>query len=194
MGRRNHTAGFSMIEVLITLFIVAVGLLGLGVTQTRLQMADFDAYQRGQALVLMNDILDRMNANRSAAPCYAITASGGATPYVGDTTGGGYLGTPACAIGSATAEAIARANADLAEWDALLQGATERKGGGAIGAMLGARGCVKFDAATSAYTIVVSWQGMDDTFTPVVSCGNGLYGAETKRRAVWTTVRMASLI
>jgi hypothetical protein len=34
---------------------------------------------------------------------------------------------------------------------------------------------------------------MTDTFTPVVNCANGLYGAETKRRVVWTTLRFANL-
>jgi type IV pilus assembly protein PilV len=194
LERPPRSAGFSMIEVLITLFIIAIGLLGLAATQARLQIADVEAYQRGQALVLVNDIVDRINANRAAAACYAITPPGASSPYLGDPSGGGYLGAPGCAIGSATAEAIARANADLAEWDGLLQGSAEQRGGGAAGAMLGARGCVAFDPVTNAYTVVVAWQGLNDTFTPVVGCGNGLYGAETSRRAVWTTVRIASLM
>ena len=59
--------------------------------------------------------------------------------------------------------------------------------------LLGARGCVSYDATTLTYTVVVTWQGMSDTFAPVVNCANGLYGAETKRRAVWTTLKIATL-
>lgn len=186
--------GFSMMEILVTLFITAIGLLGLAGLQSRLQLADLEAYQRAQALILVNDIVDRINANRSAAPCYAITGAGAPGPYLGDPSGGGHLGVPACGIGSATAEAVARANADLGEWDTLLQGTAEQRGGAAIGAMVAARGCVSFDGATNAYTIVVAWQGLADTFAPTVSCGNNLYGTETLRRSVWTTVRIASLV
>ena len=60
-------------------------------------------------------------------------------------------------------------------------------------AMLGARGCVSYDSTTLTYTVVVTWQGMSDTFAPVVNCANNLYGAETKRRAVWTTLKIATL-
>lgn len=189
----KRAGGFSMIEVLVTLIVVALGLLGLAAMQTQLQTADFEAYQRAQAIVLVNDLLDRMNANRGAADCYAISTNNGQTPYVG-ALGGGHLGTPNCGSGSATAEAIARANADLTEWDDLLQGAAEVRSGSRVGAMLGARGCVSFDAVTSTYTVAVAWQGMIDTFEPVISCASSLYGGETKRRVVWTTVRMADLM
>lgn len=186
--------GFSLIETLVTLFVVTLGLLGLAGTQGVLHTADLEAYQRGQALVLINDLLDRVNANRAAAPCYAFSAAGTVGPYLGDAAGGSHYGAPGCVIGSATAEAIARANADLNEWDALLRGAAEQQGGGNIGAMIGARGCVTYDAASETYTIAVTWQGMVSTFQPVVGCGTGLYGADTKRRLVWATARMAKLL
>lgn len=190
--RRNR--GVSLIEILVTLIIVAIGLLGLGATQATLQIADVEAYQRGQALVLANDMLDRINANRYAAPCYAITDAVAGTSFLGSAAGG-HHGVPACALGSATAEQVAQANADLAEWNRLLQGAAESSTEGAdVGAMSGARGCVSFDGASSTYTIIVSWQGRSETFVPVVACGNGLYGAETQRRAVWVTLRIADLM
>lgn len=185
--------GFSMLEVLVTIVILSVGLLGLAMAQGRMQRADFEAYQRAQALVLLSDIMDRINANRAAAGCYAFTNAASGTPYAG-AAGSGGMPTPACTLGSATAEAIARANADLVEWDALLKGAAVASGGSEVGAMLGARGCISFDAATSTYTLAVAWQGMHETFTPTVNCGNGLYGAETLRRTVRATLRVASLL
>lgn len=193
-GRRCNARGFSLIESLVTLFVVTIGLLGLAATQGVLHTADLEAYQRGQALVLINDLLDRINVNRAAAPCYAFSTAATVGPYLGDAGGGGHYAAAGCTIGSATAEAIARANADLAAWDALLLGATEQQGGGNIGAMIGARGCVSYDATSETYTIAVAWQGMVSTFQPVIGCGTGLYGAETKRRLVWTTVRMAKLL
>ena len=47
----KRAGGFSMIEVLVTLIVVALGLLGLAAMQTQLQTADFEAYQRAQAIV-----------------------------------------------------------------------------------------------------------------------------------------------
>ena len=53
-----------MIEVLITFVVLLVGLLGLIGLQARTQQAELESYQRGQALVLLQDMVDRMNANR----------------------------------------------------------------------------------------------------------------------------------
>ena len=190
---RTAHLGSSLIEILVTLIIVAIGLLGLAATQARMQTADAESYQRAQALVLIDDMLDRINANRYAAQCYALTTNTDGSPYLG-ASGSGHLGAPDCTLGSMTAEQLAQANTDLQEWNDLLNGAAESRGGADIGAMSGARGCVTFDAATGTYTVVVSWQGRNDTFAPVVSCGNGLYGAETQRRAVWLTLSIADLM
>ncbi|MBK9326256.1 MAG: type IV pilus modification protein PilV [Hydrogenophilales bacterium] len=64
--------GASLIEVLVTMVIVAIGLLGLA----GLQVANFrnaqDAYYRSQATFLANDILDRMRVNRAAGADYEV--------------------------------------------------------------------------------------------------------------------------
>jgi len=146
-----------------------------------------------QALILLNDIVERINANRGSATCYAITNAATGTPYLGTITGGGYAGTPNCTAGYVNTQTKALADSGMYEWDQILQGAAEVGSGGNIGAMAGARGCVSYDAWANVYTVAVAWQGMTDTFTPVVNCGNGLYGPETKRRVVWTTLQIAKL-
>jgi type IV pilus assembly protein PilV len=196
----DRQSGFTMIEVLVSLLIIVLGLLGLAGLQTRLQQAEFESYQRAQALVLLYDIVDRINYNRATAPCFAITTNTNGTPYYG--TGSSAL--PSC--GSSTVAHQAMANAAMAEWDTTLKGAAETKGGVAVGAMVGARGCVTYDATTELvdslgatlsgtgiYTAVVAWQGGGSTVAPAVNCGNNLYGAETERRAVSTTFRLAKL-
>ena len=192
MTRNNrYGRGFTLIEILVTVVILAVGLLGLGALQVRVQQAELEAYQRIQALTLLSDMVDRINANRQTAQCYAFTTAGG-VPYVG-APGGGHLGAPTCAgYGSASTQALA-VN-DMTAWDGFLNGNSETQGGNAVGAMIGARGCVSFDSTTNTYTVAVAWQGMADMPAPTVSCGNNLYGAETKRRVVWTTLSIASLI
>ncbi|HKA45906.1 MAG TPA: type IV pilus modification protein PilV [Burkholderiales bacterium] len=183
--------GFTMIEILVTIVIVAVGVLGLGAMHLRVQQAEMEAYQRIQALTLLSDMVDRINANRQTAQCYAFTAGGGA-PYLG-ATGSGHLAAPTC-IGFGSVATQALAVNDMTAWDGYLNGNSETQGGNAVGAMIGARGCVSYDAATGTYTVAVAWQGLSDMPAPTVSCGDNLYGAETKRRVVWTTLRIATLI
>ena len=188
---RKYSRGYTLIEVLVTILILAGGLLGLAALNVRLQQSEFEAYQRNQALTLLSDMVDRINLNRQTAQCYAFTTAGG-TPYVG-TSGAGRLTTPAC-IGFGTVSTQALAVNDLTTWDGLLQGNAENQGGNASGAMAGARGCVSFDAAANTYTLAVAWQGIAETAAPAVDCANNLYGTESRRRVVWTTLRVASLL
>ena len=56
--------GVTMIEVLISIFILTVGMLGAASLQFRMQTAELEAYQRTQAIVLLQDMVARINANR----------------------------------------------------------------------------------------------------------------------------------
>ena len=185
--------GFTKLEVLVSLVIAVIGLLGLVGMQAFAHQAELESYQRAQALILLNDMVEKISANRASAGCYALTTGTGGTPYFGTTSGGGYIGTPNCSSGYLNTQTRSLAISDLIEWDQALQGAGEKSGGAGVGAMVGARGCVSFDVATKIYTVVVAWQGMTETFAPVVNCGNTLYGPETRRRSVWTTFRVATL-
>ena len=191
MARKKHSAGASLIEILMTLVIIALGLLGLGAFQMRTQQMGLEAYNRAQALVILDAIVNRINANRQTAPCYAITTAAGA-PYLGFTDGNHASAVSCAGFGDANTQQLA-VN-DLNEWDQILQGGMEAVAGNAIGAALGARGCITFDPATSIYTVAVAWQGMVDTQAPTVACGNNAYGAETRRRVVWATFRPATLL
>ena len=182
-----------MIEVLAALTITAFGLLGLMGMQAVAHQAEMESYQRAQALILLNDMAERINSNRGSAACYAITTASTGTPYLGTTSGGNHFGTPDCTSGYTNTQTKALADSAMIEWDAALTGSSEKSGTTSVGAMIDARGCVSYDATTLTYTIAVAWQGMSDTFTPVVNCGNGLYGAETRRRVVWTTLKIATL-
>jgi type IV pilus assembly protein PilV len=184
--------GVAMLETLLTLAILVVGLLGLVGLQSRVHQAQYESYQRTQALLLLDDMVDRIRTNPYAAQCYAITGGGGA-PYFG-ADGAGHNGAAVCDLAAGTTETRALAVRGMNEWDALLKGATESTAGTLRGAMLGARGCVSFDAVTEVYTVSVAWQGFGDTAAPGVDCGNGLYGRETQRRVVSATLRIAKLL
>lgn len=55
--------GFTMIEVLVALFVLALGLLGLAMLQTTSLRLNTNSYSRTQATFLAYDILDRIRAN-----------------------------------------------------------------------------------------------------------------------------------
>lgn len=59
--------GFTLIEVLITVVVLAIGLLGLAGLQATALSYNSTAYQRSQATSLTYDIIDRARANLDAA-------------------------------------------------------------------------------------------------------------------------------
>jgi type IV pilus assembly protein PilV len=189
--RRPRQAGTSLIEVLVTLVILMVGLLGLTGVMVQSQRAQIESYGRVQALMLMQDMAARISSNRAVADCYAVTTGAdGDAPYLGS----GSAVAPACALG--TAEQSARAVSDLAEWNSLLLGSAELLAGSNVGAVIGARGCVTpVVGSARTYQISVAWQGNDTIGAPPVGvgCAKDLYGDDKQRRAVSVTVRLASL-
>lgn len=76
-GRRTRQRGATLLEVLITIFILSLGLLGVaGLTVTSLQNAKLSQFHTA-ALQLANDYADRMRGNVRgvAANDYEITAA-----------------------------------------------------------------------------------------------------------------------
>lgn len=59
--------GTTLIEVLVTLVLLAIGLLGLAGLQASSVQSNHSAYYRSQATILAYDITDRMRTNRAAA-------------------------------------------------------------------------------------------------------------------------------
>jgi type IV pilus assembly protein PilV len=66
--------GFSLIEVLVAMLILAIGLLGLAALQTQGVRFNHDAYVRTSATVLAYDIVDKMRLNRGNQAGY-VTAN-----------------------------------------------------------------------------------------------------------------------
>jgi type IV pilus assembly protein PilV len=56
--------GFTMVEILVTIFVMAIGLLGLAGLQAGSLKSNTSAYTRSQAQLLAYDMLDRLRANR----------------------------------------------------------------------------------------------------------------------------------
>jgi len=63
----SHLQGFSLVEVLVTLTIVSVGLLGVVGFQTNTQKISNNAYYQTQAVIITHDMTERIRANTDAS-------------------------------------------------------------------------------------------------------------------------------
>ena len=169
--------GSTLLEVLVTIVILAFGLLGLAGMQAKIQMAELESYQRAQAILLLSDMTERISANRAQAVSYVSTSSYG----TGDSQ-------PASCASVAAGFAL-----DLCEWSNALKGASESSGASKTGAMIGARGCIEQIQAADPtatvctpgfYRVTVTWQGLYPTATPSLTCARGSYGNDAQRRAI----------
>lgn len=70
----GRQAGFSMIELLVAIVVLALGLLGFALLQTMSLRFAQSANYRTQATNLAYDLLDQMRANRFQAAWYSGTA------------------------------------------------------------------------------------------------------------------------
>jgi len=68
-------SGFSLLEVLISVFILAVGLLGLASLQMTSLKNNHSAQYRTSATVIAYDIIDRMRLNKTADYTIALAAT-----------------------------------------------------------------------------------------------------------------------
>lgn len=180
--RSQYQRGVTLIEVLVTVVVLAFGLLGIAAFQAKAQAGSIEAYQRAQAVVLLEDLQARMSGNPAQVADYVTTTPLG--------TGNALAACGSLAFGAAR---------DKCEWSTALLGAAELNGDDVkVGAMIGARGCVAEVQARSEapgacrpgiYKLTVAWQGLHETRAPSHACGSGQYGSETLRRAI--SVRVA---
>jgi len=170
MNLRQH--GFALTEVLVTMVLLVVGMLGMAALQTKTSAMQMESYQRAQALVLAQDMADRIAARKASA-----------ASYVGNDYG---TGNEQSCVGL-TAAAL-----DTCVWGNALRGISEKVGSERIGALVAGRGCV-IQPAAQQYSVVVVWQGLVGTVAPAVTCGRNAYGDEALRRAIVVPVRFADL-
>ena len=101
--RQKTSRGFTLLEVLVALVVLSIGLLGLSGMQTSSLRNNHSAMLRSQATAAVNDILDRMRANRDSAVDGDYDINYGATPTAATCSGSGCSATD-----------VARLN--VAEW------------------------------------------------------------------------------
>jgi len=171
--------GATLIEVLVTIVILTFGLLGVAALQVRMQLAQAESYHRAHAVLLLLDMVDRVNANRNNALNYVTAGALGTGNAVQDCTG------------------LTGAARDHCEWNNALLGTAESTASGQqAGGMIGARGCITNVAAAMPreFVVAVTWQGLSPTVAPgSTTCGQGQYGNEQTRRALVARVMIGCL-
>ena len=68
-----YPRGFTLIEVLLTIVLIGIGLLGLATLQVTSLNNQMEAYQRTQALMMLEDMANRIRSNSAAATARACS-------------------------------------------------------------------------------------------------------------------------
>lgn len=176
----DNERGVGMLEVLITLFIMSVGLLGLAAMQTTSLKDSGDAIQRSKAVLFVADIIDRMRANPGGMADYAVTLTQNVNNWAANNCIDSYSDQHDTISGSATnCTAQEMARYDVYLWkEALNPSVTEEKGSG----LPNGQGSIQAVAGvTGAFTITVQWSPRTgDTVGTVVDSGAQVYRYRTQ--------------
>ncbi|MCK5860813.1 type IV pilus modification protein PilV [Abyssibacter sp.] len=137
-------SGITLLEVLITLVVIAIGMLGMASLQLGGLRSNHNAYYRSQATGIAADLTDRMRSNVGAARSGAYAAQ-----QVPDDPGYDCQTSFPNGTGCTPAELAA---ADLYAWYQML-GSPASGLPGAVATVSCAAGC----AAGDPYTISLTW-------------------------------------
>lgn len=141
----RKSRGFTLIEILVTMFILAIGLLGLAALVVDGMRNNQGAYLRTQASTLAYDMADRIRLNRDEAE------NGG--DYDGFSTDGASTTLPDCYTDNAGCTADQQVVVDKAQWARQIRGV-----GNGIPLLPGGEGQIDYDAANNAFVITVAWE------------------------------------
>lgn len=203
-NRSAHQGGFSLIEILVTLVILAVGMLGMAAVQAMTKRGNLEASQHTAASLLARDILERMRANPDRLAEYAGSA-GSPIPQLG---GGSRSTNPPLNCETDICTPLQLAQFDLWKWEQALDGTTEQTGASNNGGLISPRACITTNVAAGVvdrsgqYTVAIAWRGPTPLSNPTASncgAGSGLYndlngGLNTHRRLLVLTTYIAAKI
>jgi type IV pilus assembly protein PilV len=131
----HRAAGVSLVEVLVSIVILSIGLLGTAGLMGNSLKSTTNSYYRSQATILADDLMDRMRANQDDARAGRFDAD---------------LGDPAS---SCSGNAGTMALVDCTEWKEMI-----------AGTFPGGDATVDVDANGVA-TIVIQWNDATESFT-----------------------------
>lgn len=177
--RMKLSEGFTLVEVLATLVITAIGLFGIIELQNRNQIANLEATQRAYATIIANNMAESIRAQPTIGEDCDF-------PENDDFIVPGF-------DKNNVSSASSRCDS-IKKWDADLRGALEREGDGNdfVGSITDGRGCIHYSTPVpligtpARYKVSVAWQGIQKTKEGGLagSCGHGSYGDSRRHRLV----------
>lgn len=173
----RRSRGSTMMEVLVSVFVLSIGVLGVGGLQVTAKRSNFEATQRATAAALAQDIIERMRSNPEELGVYTDAGTGriidGATMAVVDC--------------SADCAPTSLAQYDLYELEQAAMGVAEQASGSNVGGLTLPTACISGpDGGAGIYSVAIAWRGMTKLSDPTFdNCGQGsgkydaVGGAET---------------
>ncbi|MCL1056979.1 type IV pilus modification protein PilV [Shewanella gelidimarina] len=150
---KNQQKGLSLIEVMVSLVILVVGLIGIFNLHIIAKRGSFESFQQTQAAYLANDIVNRMKLNKAQLPGYAGT-------YEGKLT----LPSAVCDVAvnvnivCSNGESLAW---DLYQWEQNINGASEQLRNKNVGGLDSPTACISVTG--NAVMVVMTWRGISET-------------------------------
>jgi len=184
MNPMRTERGFSLLELLVSLVVFSIGLLGIAGLQMVSKQASYEAQQRTIASQVAYGLLEDMRTNGSGIGVYT------AAPDFG---GGKLAGLPVsnCRDPNVPCSPAQKAVHDIRYWETVVDGAQETGVEGAAGGVLSPTVCVDgpVGGAAGVYTVSIAWRGSQAIANPELSqcgAGSGLYGGADEFRRVLT--------
>lgn len=189
MHQAASQRGFSLLELLVSLVIFSIGLLGVAGLQIVSKQSGFESQQRSMASQVAYGMLEDMRTNGSGISVYTAA----------NDLGGGTLSAlpvSSCRDPNTPCSPAQKAVHDLWYWERLVDGAQEIGVEGQSGGVLFPTICIDGPGGGNAgvYTVSVAWRGGVELSSPETSqCGEGSgnYGDGDKYRRV---VQVATFI
>ncbi len=132
--------GFSMVEILVTMLIISIAVLGSAGLQVYAMKTNLGGQYRNQAVFLLNDVVERMKANKA----YAVSAT---TSYGDNASSAGM--TTDCYAAPCSAGALAAY--DIAKWQAAILAVLPQGTGTVTQTTAGTA------TTPASYTVTISW-------------------------------------
>ncbi|MFK3977075.1 type IV pilus modification protein PilV [Shewanella vesiculosa] len=143
--------GFSLIEVMVSLVILVIGLIGIFNLHIISKQGSFESFQQTQASYYANDIINRMRINTSQLATYNGT-------YTGST----IVSAKSCdvAVGAnVICTNIETRNWDLFQWERAFLGTSEKSSDNTnVGGLDSPTACISVNAPN--VTVVITWKGV----------------------------------
>lgn len=170
--------GFSLIEVMVSLVILVIGLIGIFNLHLVAKKGSFESFQQTQASYYANDIINRMRINSSELANYA-----------GTFTGSSISSAKACDVDVGVNTICTNAetrNWDLFQWERAFAGENEKSSDNTnVGGLDSATACISIVGTN--VTVVMTWKGVrstsdgtDGQSTFIQGCGS----SSDRRRAL----------